>query len=61
MVYQLLSSLRIAQTRFSHAEESEEDIDDLVEECLSTNNTPSGPFACDYTVDGHLFNLANST
>jgi hypothetical protein len=53
-------SSRRVESRLATAEESEEDDSGFVEECLSTNNTPSGPFVHDYTVDGHLFKLTNS-
>jgi hypothetical protein len=53
-------SSRRVESRVANAEESEEEDSGFIEECLSTNNTPSGPFVHDYTVDGHLFKLANS-
>ena len=38
----------------------ESDSDSYVEEFLSTNNTPSGPYVEDYTVAGHFFRLPDS-
>jgi WD40 repeat protein len=50
-----LSSRRvIART---NDDESEDDDDEIIDQVLSTNNAPSGPFANDYNVDGHLFKL----
>lgn len=38
-------------------EESDTDDDGIVEECLSTNNVPTGPYVTDYTEAGHFFRL----
>ena len=38
----------------------ESESDSVVEEYLSTNNTPTGPFVEDYTSAGHFFKLPDS-
>jgi hypothetical protein len=47
-------------TRASADGYGESDSDSYVEEFLSTNNTPSGPYVEDYTVAGHFFRLPDS-
>ena len=49
------SSRRNARTNGDDSDEENE----VIEEVLSTNNSPSGPYIDDYNVDGHLFKLGN--
>jgi hypothetical protein len=59
---QARSSRRRARAKDADSDDEDSDEDDgLVEQVLSTNNAPSGPFADDYNVDGHLFKLGSAT
>jgi WD40 repeat protein len=51
---------RTSARRLTRTNDEESDDDEgFIEEVLSTNNAPTGPFADDYNVDGHLFKLAS--
>ncbi len=56
-----LAPTRSSRRVSSANDDDSEDEDGFIEEVLSTNNAPSGPFADDYNVDGHLFKLGNLT
>lgn len=53
-----VSARQLARAQADGYRESDSDSD--VEELLSTNNTPSGPYVEDYTVTGHFFRLPDS-